>query len=103
MTSENSIFLLVILFSIYIATTPKPSHPWESQGSAVASLTQTSFNNWAAGRDNSIAFELHFNYSLGYKRVKQIWLNRIELAHGLNDTKTEGKQKTNDKIHLSSN
>lgn len=77
--------------------------PWTGQGTAGVNMTQVSLMNWAAGGDNSVAFDLNFNYSLDYKKGRQLWHNRLELGYGLNDTKTDGTRKTNDKIYLSSN
>lgn len=76
---------------------------WKGTGNAGINMTQVSLSNWAAGGENSLAFDLHLNYGLDYKRDKQLWQNRLELAYGLNDTKSNGTRKTNDKIYLSSN
>ncbi len=63
-------------------------------------LSQTSLSNWAAGGDPSIAGDALFNYSIDYQRNRTLWQHRLELAYGLNRTKTNGTRKTNDKIYL---
>ena len=45
--------------------------------------TQVSLTNWAAGGDNSVAFDLQGTYQINYKKGKHLWNNRIELAYGL--------------------
>lgn len=75
---------------------------WKKEGNTGVNMTQVSLTNWAAGGENSIAFDLHFNYSLDYKKEKHLWQNRLELNYGLNKTKSNGTRKTNDKIYLSS-
>lgn len=76
---------------------------WARKGVAGANISQASFSNWSAGGDPSIAFDLMFNYDMDYKRSKDLWTNRIELAYGLNNTQSNGMRKTNDKIYLASN
>ncbi len=65
-------------------------------------LSQISLSNWAAGGDNAVGFNLNFNYKLDFKRNRHLWQNRLEMAYGLNKTKSEGTKKTNDNLYLSS-
>ena len=73
---------------------------WTSKGVAGLNVSQTSFSNWAAGGDGSVAGDAMFNYGIDYQRDKNLWQNRIELAYGLNNTDSNGTRKTNDKIYL---
>ena len=77
--------------------------PWTKEGFAGLKLTQVSLTNWAAGGDNSVAFDLQGTYQINYKKGKHLWNNRIELAYGLNKTRGDGLKKTSDKIYLNSN
>lgn len=86
-----------------VAAQDVQSSKWKGQGTTGINMTQVSLSNWAAGGENSIAFDLHLNYSLDYKYKKHLWQNRLELGYGLNDTKSNGTRKINDKIFLSSN
>ncbi|MEG0796511.1 MAG: DUF3078 domain-containing protein [Odoribacter sp.] len=81
---------------------PTENHPWNRGGMTAINLSQISLSNWAAGGENSLGFNLQFNYFANYKKEKHLWQNRLELAYGLNKTKSEGRKKTNDKIYLSS-
>ncbi len=76
---------------------------WWHKGAAGVNMSQAAFANWSAGGDPSTAFDLVFNFDLNYKSCKHLWTNRLELAYGLNDTKSNGMRKTNDKIFFSSN
>lgn len=49
-----------------------------------------------------MAMDLFLNYSADYQKNKWLWLNRLELAYGLSDTKSTGMRKTNDRIFFSS-
>lgn len=75
---------------------------WHRGGNMGISLNQVSVSNWAAGGENTVGFNLLFNYFMNYKKQRHLWNNRIEMDYGLNNTKTDGKKKTNDKIYLSS-
>ena len=74
--------------------------PWTKEGFAGLKLTQVSLTNWAAGGDNSVAFDLQGTYQINYKKGKHLWNNRIELAYGLNKTGDDGTRKANDKIRI---
>lgn len=81
----------------------KDTSPWTREGYAGVKLTQVSLTNWAAGGDNSLAFDLQGAYQANYKKGKHLWNNRLELAYGLNKTGKDGTRKANDKIYLNSN
>ena len=42
--------------------------PWTKEGFAGLKLTQVSLTNWAAGGDNSVAFDLQGTYQINYKK-----------------------------------
>ncbi len=75
---------------------------WTRGGLIGINLSQISLSNWAAGGDNAVGFNLNFNYKLDFKRNRHLWQNRLEMAYGLNKTKSEGTKKTNDNLYLSS-
>ncbi len=75
---------------------------WHRGGNIGLSLNQVSLSNWAAGGENTVGFNFLFNYFANYKKERHLWKSRIEMDYGLNNTKTDGKKKTNDKIYLSS-
>ena len=81
--------------------TAEGTSPWTREGNLGLKLTQVSLTNWAAGGDNSVAFDFQGAYQANYK--KDLWNNRLELAYGLNRTGEDGTKKANDKIYLNSN
>ncbi|WP_287646848.1 DUF3078 domain-containing protein [Bacteroides sp.] len=85
------------------ATNSYPQEIAGEPGFAGLKLTQVSLTNWAAGGDNSVAFDLQGTYQINYKKGKHLWNNRIELAYGLNKTGDDGTRKANDKIYLNTN
>ena len=83
--------------------TAEGTSPWTREGNLGLKLTQVSLTNWAAGGDNSVAFDFQGAYQANYKKGKHLWNNRLELAYGLNRTGADGTKKANDKIYLNSN
>ena len=83
--------------------TAEGTSPWTREGNLGLKLTQVSLTNWAAGGDNSVAFDFQGAYQANYKKGKHLWNNRLELAYGLNRTGEDGTKKANDKIYLNSN
>ena len=99
-----AVSLLCVLTTLACAhSAEKDTTYWHRQGNSLFNLSQAAYSNWAAGGDNAIAFDVSFNYAAEYKRAKHLWQNRLELAYGMNFTRSSGSQKTNDKIYLSSN
>lgn len=96
-----SVFLLSLPASSAFAQ-PGRDTAWTRGGLVGINLSQISLSNWAAGGDNAVGFNLNFNYKVDFKRDRHLWQNRLELAYGLNKTKSDGTKKTNDNIYLSS-
>lgn len=102
---ERRILLLFVFIIAFCKINGQETEPknWTTTGYLGLKFTQVSLTNWAAGGNNSVAFDAQGNYQANYKKGKHIWNNRIELAYGLNKNKGEGTQKSNDKIYLNSN
>lgn len=95
--------IIVLSFPVLSAfAQPSRDSAWTRGGHAGVSLSQISLSNWAAGGDNAIGFNLLLDYKADYKKNRHLWQNRLELAYGLNKTKSDGTKKTNDNIYLSS-
>lgn len=97
--------LLLASGGVLVAQTVEKSDSsyWKKEGFAGLKMTQVSLTNWAAGGDNSVAFDLQGAYQANYKKGKHLWSNRMELAYGLNKTGEDGVRKANDKIYLHTN
>ena len=78
----------------------KPS-PWKLNGSASLNFVQSSFTNWSAGGNNSVAGTTSSNLKLLYSKEKINWETNLALAYGL--TFLEGdRRKNDDKIDFAS-
>ena len=101
-------FIIVTLFFLSFCgmnsafAQPGRDTSWTRGGLIGINLSQISLSNWAAGGENAIGFNLNFNYKLDFKRDRHLWKNRLEMAYGLNKTKSEGSKKTKDNLYFSS-
>lgn len=75
---------------------------WKTGGLFGANFTQASFNNWAAGGQNSIALNSILNVFANYTKNKTTWDNSLQLAYGFLKQDDQGVRKTDDKIDFMS-
>lgn len=76
---------------------------WSTGGTISISATQTSFTNWAAGGQNSIAVGNIASAYANYSKKKASWDNTLDLGYGiLRQGDENGWMKTNDKVDLAS-
>ena len=64
-------------------------------------MSQTAVSNWSAGGENSFAGNAYLNGSLTHKSGNWLWISNLGLDYGLTKTKSQGVQKTSDKIAFS--
>jgi hypothetical protein len=96
----KKIFILLGVFftSITVAQEVKPPSSWIHAGTSYLNLTQSSFSNWSAGGENSIAIGVGINnIRLNYGKQKVSWENSLSLGYGLLYQGGE-RSKTNDVI-----
>lgn len=74
---------------------------WKISGETALNFSQVSLTNWAAGGQSSVSGNAFFNIGANYEKGKNIWINKLELAYGLQKQGEEDFRKTNDKIDLS--
>ena len=71
MIKRISIALIVVLFTTTITaqekSTETPSN-WKKKGTISFLLNQSSFSNWIAGGDNTVAGNLGINYDFNYTK-----------------------------------
>ena len=97
-----AIFILIPLFISAQEEAKKDSTlGWHYRGAGTLSFTQASFNNWAAGGENSIALNGMLITGANYKSTEYIWENGLILAYGMQKQGDLGFRKTTDKLELS--
>ena len=77
---------------------PSDTSYWATGFKGVFTLNQTSFSNWQAGGDNSVALNSIVRLFANYNRDRTSWSNALDMSYGFNDTKSQGFRKTDDNI-----
>lgn len=105
---KKIVFLAVFLgtfgtASAQIANDSIKVSQWAHKKTVGLILTQTSFVNWNAGGDNSIAGIASIVVEFNYKRDRLFWDNRIRGMYGLNKEEETSPRKTDDIFEITSN
>lgn len=82
-----------------VAPTETPS--WKISGVSGLNLSQTSLTNWAAGGENSVAWNLYLNASANYKKDSWSWDNALITDFGKTFTTSNKWLKSIDKLNFS--
>lgn len=93
--------LVVISSNSLFAQTAKDTS-WKKGGFFSINLSQTQYNNWAGGGENSLAINGLFNVFYNYKVEKTTWENSLDLGYGLVKLSDNPLRKSDDKIELNS-
>ncbi|MDR1887132.1 MAG: DUF3078 domain-containing protein [Prevotellaceae bacterium] len=92
------VFSAIFFANILVAQETKKPQYWKHSGSSYLNLTQSSFSNWSAGGENSIAVGVGINnIRLIYNKNKVSWENGLTLGYGLQYQGSK-RSKTNDVI-----
>lgn len=79
------------------------SNGWSKKGAITFLFNQSTFNNWLAGGESSLAGTLGFNYQFHYKNDNTTWDNRILANYGLLQTNNaDFEKKTDDRLEFNS-
>lgn len=83
--------------------TDTTANGWSKKGTFTFLFNQSTFNNWLAGGESSLAGTLGFNYEFHYKNDNTTWDNRILANYGLLQTKNaDFEKKTDDRFEYNS-
>ncbi len=75
---------------------------WKFNGISSINFSQVSLTNWAAGGDNSYAFNGLINLSLEYSKDKNDWANTLNIGCGIQKQGEQEVRKTDDNIDFTS-
>ncbi len=76
--------------------------PWTLIGNGSVGFTQTSLSNWAKGGESALSMLLISKYNANYSKNKVKWENSGEFRYGINQSKSRGLEKNDDKIEIQS-
>ena len=94
--------LFILAAMLPLGLSAQEESAWTHSGLAGINFSQTSFTNWSAGGENSIATNVYFNGSLNYKEGKNAWDNDLSANYGLNYTDATQWRKNIDNLNFSS-
>lgn len=80
----------------------KPSSAWEKSVLGGLNLTQTGFDNWAAGGENAFAWQMNLSYKFVKDLDKTNWSNTGKFLYGATKTGEQDMRKSADEIKLES-
>jgi len=79
-----------------------PPKKWMVTGKYTFLFNQSSFANWSAGGNNTVAGNMTLGYDFNYKKKKWNWDNKIISAYGLSYIDGQGMRKTEDRFEYNS-
>lgn len=75
---------------------------WKKAGTFSFLFNQSSFSNWIAGGENSLAGTISINYDFNYKTDEWSWDNKIITKYGISNVSGTGTRKTDDLFEFNS-
>lgn len=105
---KKFLLLFCVLFSLNLSSQKNkkrdsvPQPKWKIHGRFSFVFNQSSFNNWVAGGDNTVAGNINVNYDFNYKKKNINWDTRLLTSYGLSYISDKGTRKTDDRFELNS-
>ena len=79
-------------------TQQQDSSYWDLGWIGIFTFSQSSFTNWQAGGDNTVALSTIQNAHAKYNKGRISWNQHLEFSYGFTNQKSQGFRKTDDKI-----
>ncbi|MFZ5518281.1 MAG: DUF3078 domain-containing protein [Candidatus Zhuqueibacterota bacterium] len=99
-------FLLPLMTASTLISQDKPAeapkYGWQKNMVGGINLTQTSFDNWAQGGENSFAWQLNLNFKFVNEQEKTNWANSGKFTYGATKIGDQESRKSIDEIKLES-
>lgn len=99
------IFVIFSLSTITLAqekAAEEPEYGWQKEMVGAINLTQTSFDNWSSGGENSLAWQLALNYKFINDQEKTNWATSGKFNYGTVKTGKQESRKSIDEIKMES-
>ncbi len=75
---------------------------WKKEMAVGVNLTQTSFDNYVQGGENTLAWQLNYNFKFENDQEHHNWVNSGKLNYGMNKVNDDEMKKSIDEIKLES-
>lgn len=98
---KATLLLTTLMLGLVLAQDETKS-PWTSSVKGGLNLTQTGFDNWAAGGENAFAWQMNLNFSFVQDLEKTTWSNSGKFLYGATKTGDVEMRKSVDEIKMES-
>ena len=98
----TAILAILLVATLYGQDEPATKGVWQKSMVGGLNLTQTGFDNWAAGGENAFSWQLNFNYKLEKDVERFNWSSTGKFAYGNTKTGDAEMIKSADEIKLES-
>ncbi len=98
------ILFLLLNSTVFAQEKPseEPKYGWQKSLVSGINLTQTSFDNWTQGGENSFAWQINLHSKFVNDQEKYNWANSGKLSYGSTKTGNQDARKSIDEIKLES-
>lgn len=99
------VILALLVLGTGFAQQPKkeaPQYGWQKEMVGSLNLSQTSFDNWSQGGENSLAWQLNLNAKFVNEQEKYRWTSSGKLSFGMVRVGSDVTKKSVDEIKLES-
>ncbi len=94
--------LCVLTYPLTAQDAPEPVFGWQNEVIAGMTLTQTQFDNWTAGGENSLAWQFNLNYKFVNDQASSNWATSGQLVYGTLKQNETAARKSVDEIKFES-
>lgn len=102
MNKTLGVSLALLLIGLSAFSQSDTTKYWKKGGSFALNFSQVSLTNWAAGGQNSVAFNGLLNLYANYKKENVEWSNTIDMGYGVINQGAGGYRKSDDRIEANS-
>ncbi len=93
---------IVLLSSLVLAQEEEPKYGWQKEATAALNLTQSTFDNYTQGGENSTAWQLRIGVKFVDDQEKFNWANTGKLDYGQTKIGKDSFKKSADEIKVES-
>jgi hypothetical protein len=96
------VFCLLLFSSLIFAQDEEPKYGWQKEATAALNLTQSTFDNYAAGGENSTAWQFRLGLKFVNEREKFNWANTGKFDYGQSKIGKDDFKKSTDELKIES-
>jgi len=97
-----ALFLVVVVYAGILAQDTAPAFGWKASALGKVNLTQSQFDNWSQGGENTLAWQGLLEATASNEQERFLWKNYLKMSYGQNKIGTGPLKKTTDEIVLES-